>query len=123
MKEEVGKEYPLTDSKLTTDFNYKPKIVWPIVILEILCLGNILAVDSMLLQAISCGEGWHNYHHAFPSDYRSSELGIKVNLAARFIEFAGFLGLAYDLRAAPTEVIKRRMMKSGDGSRTTLYSE
>ncbi|GLV34105.1 Desaturase 1 [Carabus blaptoides fortunei] len=121
MKEGLQKEYHASDSKLTTDFNYKLKIAWPIVILEIICLGNILPVDSMLVHLLTYGEGWHNYHHSFASDYRSSELG--TNFPAKAIEFFALLGLAYDLRTASEDAIKRKMLKSGDGSRTTLYSE
>ncbi|GLV40006.1 Desaturase 2 [Carabus blaptoides fortunei] len=114
MKEELQKEYqPTAGTKLATDFNYKPKYVWQ----------NIRPADSKLVQLLTWGEGYHNYHHAFPSDYRTSELGIKLNIATKFIELLANLGLAYDLRSAPEDVIKRKMLKSGDGSRSTLYSE
>ncbi|GLV31283.1 Desaturase 2 [Carabus blaptoides fortunei] len=104
MAEELPKQYQPTDSKLTTDFNYKPKIQWPNVIvhaiLQLLFLGGV--------------------YFMFIVSWKSIAWGIKLNLAARFIEFGAILGLAYDLRTAPEEVIKRKMLKSGDGSRTTL---
>ncbi|GLV40007.1 Desaturase 1 [Carabus blaptoides fortunei] len=113
MKEELQEYQPTTGTKLATDFNYKPKYVWK----------NIRPSDSMLTQLLTWGEGYHNYHHAFPYDYRSSELGIKLNFSTKFIELCAFLGLAYDLRAAPTDAIKRKMLKFGDGSRSTLFVE
>ena len=42
------------------------------------------------------GEGFHNYHHTFPWDYASSELGWKFNLTTIFIDFFAWIGWAYD---------------------------
>lgn len=47
------------------------------------------------------GEGYHNYHHTYPWDYKCSEFGFKQwNLTALFIEMCAFFGWAYDLRKA-----------------------
>lgn len=83
---------------------------------------NIRPTDSKLVGVFTYGDGWHNYHHTFASDYRSSELGFKYSIATKFIEFFASIGLAYDLRTASEDAIQRRMLKTGDGSRTTLYS-
>ena len=42
------------------------------------------------------GEGFHNYHHTFPWDYATSELGWKFNLTTIFIDFFARIGWAYD---------------------------
>jgi stearoyl-CoA desaturase (delta-9 desaturase) len=42
---------------------------------------------------IGVGEGWHNYHHTFPNDYRCSELGQKgLTIVNDFIEFFEKIG-------------------------------
>lgn len=65
---------------------------------------------------IGIGEGWHNYHHTFPCDYRAAELGSKYNLTARFIEILHKLNLAYDLKTAPHSIIQSRSIRTGDGT-------
>jgi len=63
------------------------------------------------------GEGWHNYHHAFPWDYKAAELGLyKVNIPAAFIEVMAWLGLAYDLKTASPEIIEKYRTNKGDGT-------
>lgn len=63
------------------------------------------------------GEGFHNYHHTFPSDYRTSELGTKINLTTVFIDFFAWLGQVYDRKTIAHDVVTRRMERKGDGSR------
>lgn len=77
---------------------------------------NMQPVESWIVALVSVGEGWHNYHHAFPWDYRASELGARFNITTRLIDALAFFGLAYDLRAAPEHMIKHRAVKAGDGS-------
>jgi stearoyl-CoA desaturase (delta-9 desaturase) len=63
------------------------------------------------------GEGWHNYHHVFPWDYKTAELGdYAVNLTALVIDFFAWTGLAYDLRTVPKESVHNRIIRTGDGS-------
>ena len=39
------------------------------------------------------GEGWHNYHHSFPWDYRTAELGGGArNLTTAFIDLMARYG-------------------------------
>lgn len=57
------------------------------------------------------GEGYHNYHHTFPRDYSTSELGGKLNLTKRFIDLMAFLGLAYNLRKMSPDIINHRKDK------------
>merc|ERR1711871_810474 len=37
---------------------------------------EINPAENRLVALFSIGEGWHNWHHAFPYDYAASELGI-----------------------------------------------
>ncbi|XP_032689392.1 acyl-CoA Delta(11) desaturase-like [Odontomachus brunneus] len=78
---------------------------------------SIRPTENYGVAMASLGEGWHNYHHAFPWDYRAGEPGIfKVNITTTFINFFSFLGLAYDLKAATPDMIKLRATRCGDGS-------
>ncbi|XP_012225497.2 acyl-CoA Delta-9 desaturase-like [Linepithema humile] len=66
---------------------------------------------------IALGEGWHNYHHVFPWDYKASELGFaRLNLTAGFIEFMAWLGLAYDLKIPSVEIVAKYRANKGDGT-------
>lgn len=43
------------------------------------------------------GEGWHNFHHVFPWDYKTSEFGdYKFNISTGFIDFFAKIGWARD---------------------------
>ncbi|GLV37386.1 Desaturase 1 [Carabus blaptoides fortunei] len=81
-------------------------------------IPDILPVENALLAIITYGEGWHNYHHIFPSDYRASELGVKYNITTTVIDMLARLGLVYDMRTIPEHLVKQRMNKTGDGSKT-----
>ncbi|XP_045767207.1 acyl-CoA Delta-9 desaturase-like isoform X1 [Maniola jurtina] len=73
-------------------------------------------VESWFVSFISLGEGWHNYHHAFPWDYKAAELSMHFNQSASFIRFFEKIGLAYDLKTASPEMVRRRVIKTGDGT-------
>lgn len=69
------------------------------------------------MAALAFGEGWHNYHHAFPWDYKAAELGnYRLNMSTALIDFCAKLGLAYDLKVASPELVKRRALRTGDGT-------
>uniref|UniRef100_H2YFE1 Fatty acid desaturase domain-containing protein n=1 Tax=Ciona savignyi TaxID=51511 RepID=H2YFE1_CIOSA len=72
---------------------------------------DIGPTDSKITTAVVIGEGYHNYHHTFPHDYRSSEFGMPFNTTAMFIEFMAKLGLAYDLRTMSDQVLADRKRK------------
>lgn len=58
---------------------------------------NINPVESLPVALAAFGEGWHNYHHVFPWDYKTSEFGdYKFNISTGFIDFFAKLGWAYD---------------------------
>jgi stearoyl-CoA desaturase (Delta-9 desaturase) len=63
------------------------------------------ARDSAIMAVLALGEGYHNYHHSFPFDYRN---GVKVwqfDPAKWMIWVLGRLRLARDLRRAPEAAI------------------
>ena len=63
------------------------------------------------------GEGWHNYHHVFPWDYKTAELGnYRFNVTTAFIDFFAKIGWAYDLKMVPSDMVQKRVKRTGDGS-------
>ena len=68
---------------------------------------KISATDNWFLQILTVGESYHNFHHTFPYDYSISELGKTFNQSKFFIDLMAWLGLAYDLRLAKEEFIKK----------------
>lgn len=66
--------------------------------------------------------GWHNYHHTFPWDYKTAELGAyRLNFTTSFLDFMAKLGWAYDLKTTTPEMIQMRTERTGDGTNTNLW--
>lgn len=70
----------------------------------------------MFVAFLAVGEGWHNYHHAFPWDYRASELGSPLNMTGFIIDLLAKVGQVYDRKEASRAVVKGRALRTGDGS-------
>lgn len=63
------------------------------------------------------GEGYHNYHHVFPWDYKTNEFGNSMfNVTTSFIRFCAMMGWAYDLQTVSVEMVEKRVKRTGDGS-------
>ncbi|KAM3964087.1 acyl-CoA Delta-9 desaturase [Aphomia sociella] len=81
---------------------------------------NIGATDNKIVGVCAFGEGWHNYHHVFPWDYKAAELGnYRSNLSTALIDFAAKIGWAYDLKTVSTEMIIKRAARTGDGTHSS----
>ena len=90
----------------------------------IMYIRDVQARQNLFVTLFTAGEGWHNYHHVFPWDYKTDETGGKrANLATKFIEFSHRIGWAYDLKTVPDSVIAQRANRSGDGSWGTLMKK
>lgn len=77
--------------------------------------------ENKMVALTAFGEGWHNYHHVFPWDYKTAELGnYSFNITKAFIDFFAKLGLAYDLKTVPKDVIHKRVQRTGDGSHNSV---
>ncbi|CAB3244716.1 unnamed protein product [Arctia plantaginis] len=77
---------------------------------------HIIPAENRFVAFCTLGEGWHNYHHAFPFDYKAAEHFDFFNFATKFIRFFEKIGWAYDLREASAEVINSMAQRSGDGT-------
>ncbi|MEM1248010.1 MAG: fatty acid desaturase [Acidobacteriota bacterium] len=62
--------------------------------------------DSALLALLTFGEGYHNYHHAFQTDYRNGVRFWQFDPSKWVIWTLSKIGLARDLRRIPAETIR-----------------
>ena len=56
-------------------------------------LPTILSAENWVVSIFAAGEGWHNYHHAYPFDYSASEYGFQRNPTTGFLDACAALGL------------------------------
>ncbi|KIV97453.1 hypothetical protein PV10_01204 [Exophiala mesophila] len=71
--------------------------------------------DHLLTALLTLGEGYHNFHHRFPCDYRNGVKWYHYDPTKWFIRGCKALGLAYDLKAFPTQVIRDSRMETFTG--------
>ncbi|OLY81015.1 Acyl-CoA desaturase [Smittium mucronatum] len=65
------------------------------------------AKDSFVTAIVTLGEGYHNFHHEFPGDYRNAIRFYQYDPTKWFIRMAQTLGLAYDLKTFPKNEIEK----------------
>ena len=74
---------------------------------------KIYPTDNAIVSLATLGEGHHNYHHQFPSDYRQSESSMMgINFTAHLIDLLAWLGLVWDLKTAPSSMVELSKLKS-----------
>lgn len=61
--------------------------------------------DSLIPALFTYGEGYHNYHHTFPSDYRNGVRAYQWDPTKWLIRVMAWAGQAYDLRRISNEKI------------------
>jgi len=80
--------------------------------------------DHVITALVTLGEGYHNFHHEFPSDYRNAIEWHQYDPTKWLIWFCKQLGLAYDLKQfRQNEIEKGRLQqqqKKLDRLRSTL---
>lgn len=68
------------------------------------------ARDSAVMAVLAFGEGYHNFHHSFPFDYRNGIKAWHFDPAKWMITVLARLGLARDLRrASDAAILKARV--------------
>ncbi|KAF8880548.1 hypothetical protein BD779DRAFT_1612729 [Infundibulicybe gibba] len=63
--------------------------------------------DHLLSAILTMGEGYHNFHHQFPMDYRNAFLWYQYDPTKWFIALCKILGLATHLRVFSENEIKK----------------
>jgi len=82
--------------------------------------------DSGLVALLTYGEGYHNFHHRFASDYRNGIRWFHFDPSKWLIKTLEVLGLAKDLRITPdTQIFKARLEVQREEAHINLkkYSE
>ena len=69
------------------------------------------ARDNALLAIFTHGEGYHNYHHLFESDYRNGIKWYQYDPTKWLINVLAWLGLASDLRTVSESRIEQAKLK------------
>ncbi|KAH8651108.1 acyl-CoA desaturase 1 [Xylariales sp. PMI_506] len=80
--------------------------------------------DHVITALFTLGEGYHNFHHEFPSDYRNAIQWWQYDPTKWFICLWKLVGLAYDLKEFPSNEIEKgriqQLQKKLDQKRATL---
>src|SRR3954454_12877349 len=67
--------------------------------------------DNLLTALISMGEGYHNFHHTFPSDYRNGVRAHQFDPTKWVLRTLEVLGSAKNLRRTPRATIVRARVR------------
>ena len=65
------------------------------------------ARDSFLAALITFGEGYHNYHHRFPADYRNGVRAYHFDPTKWWVWALSKIGVTWDLRRVPEPAIRK----------------
>lgn len=69
------------------------------------------AFDSQITAILTLGEGYHNYHHEFPQDYRNGIKWFQYDPTKWTILLLWYLGLAYDLKWIDTNEVEKAKLQ------------
>lgn len=65
------------------------------------------ARDSFFTAFLTLGEGYHNYHHRFPIDYRNGVRFYHFDPTKWVLNACSWVGITRDLRRTPDEIVQR----------------
>lgn len=68
--------------------------------------------DIWWLAFLLLGENWHNYHHAFPSDYRNGAKWYQMDVHKWIIYLMSVVGLASDLKRTAKNRVEAKMTQT-----------
>ncbi|QIH04884.1 hypothetical protein [Dasineura jujubifolia toursvirus 2a] len=85
---------------------------------------DIYPSENKWVSMCAIGEGWHNYHHVFPYDYKAAELGnYSLNLTTMVLDFAAYMGWIYNLKEPSKEAIIKVANNKGNGNYSLTLEE
>src|SRR4029450_6285636 len=67
--------------------------------------------DSLITAFLSLGEGYHNFHHTFPVDYRNGVRVRDFDPSKWTTRAASLVGLARNLRRTPKAIVIRARLR------------
>ncbi|MCK6474773.1 MAG: fatty acid desaturase [Planctomycetes bacterium] len=77
---------------------------------------TVSARDNAWVALVAFGEGFHNFHHRFPADYRNGIRWFHWDPAKWFIRGLMAAGLAWDLRRTPESAIAEARRRAGEAA-------
>jgi stearoyl-CoA desaturase (delta-9 desaturase) len=78
---------------------------------------SIAPAESLFTALNAFGEGFHNYHHVFPQDYRTSEFRWwQLNPTSALIDLCAKIGLVSDRKTVGQTTIERQKKLHGESS-------
>jgi len=72
------------------------------------------ARDSFVAAIATLGEGYHNYHHRFPSDYRNGIRAWHFDPTKWWVWTLSKLRITWDLKRVPPEEIRKALLRVAD---------
>lgn len=69
------------------------------------------ARDSAIMAVFSYGEGYHNYHHYFPTDYRNGIRWFHFDPTKWLIKTLSYVGFTNDLKKVPEKLINQAKLE------------
>jgi len=63
--------------------------------------------DHFITAIVTLGEGYHNFHHEFPQDYRNATKYYQYDPTKWLIKALSWLGLAYDLKTFSENEVRK----------------
>ena len=69
-------------------------------------------VDNLFVHLLTTGEGYHNFHHAFPYDYRGTSERSAIDPLKWIAYFLSVFGLASDLKRFPDSLIAHARLET-----------
>lgn len=72
------------------------------------------AVNNWIISLLTYGEGYHNYHHTFSSDYRNGTRWYQFDPTKVVIWLLGKTGLATGLKTVSQPIIARRLVEEDE---------
>lgn len=67
--------------------------------------------DNWITALVTFGEGYHNFHHEFPSDYRNALRWYQYDPTKVFIYLSYLAGLSYDLKKFSQNAIQQALLQ------------
>lgn len=72
---------------------------------------KVTARDSWIMAFLAHGEGYHNYHHAFQTDYRNGIQWYHWDPTKWFVGILNLLGFASNLKRTPSPLILKAQLE------------
>jgi len=67
--------------------------------------------DSILTAVLTFGEGYHNFHHEFPSDYRNAIKFYQYDPTKWVITALSYIGQTYNLKTFPEQIVRKGQLQ------------